>query len=809
MRRRSISIPHRPGERGVALVLTLSILALVTLLLIAFVGSMRVENAASKNFNEVIKARELAQAGVDEAVGAIRLAAPIIGPLPNGSNYVTAPGMIYTSAAGGAWVAHPLYTSVNPIDPPNPSLLARVVDLNTNYVITGQGTLYTVGNVPLYAGWSNIVITNAAAPNGQLVGRYAYWVDDESAKVNLNAAGTRGNDPSGFTPAAIDLQTLFGVANQFAITNYASQIRPFDTIESLKMQPSQIPSAPGISDTLYLNNQFFVTSHSTSPDLTPWGAKRLSLSDIAATLTNPTPALKQAAVGTIAAALSDPNLAAWFGQNFASKYNPQQIAANIVDYISTDNNPTDQSTSSSDTSQPPYLGLKETPYLNQLAIANTFTITPTPPQPPSTPGTLAISTSISAQLWYMYTNSAGWTASPANKPWVYVMNVPSITLQGGPVQYVTFNSATITTAGPTGIKSMTPPSSQLVSITSQQSFALTDVNAPILVTQNPGSFTAIFSSPQGRMDWAQATVPLTKSKSPLTSGSSLTSAFQATDPRVKPSLSGNWSSIQPAQLNSPSPPTPTASSLSAGNGTLSGDGDMSCHVFSANPGTTGRQRGQMYPSELAYIHTGVPWRTLFLERQPTAEYGSVPDWLAVDLFSTTDITNVTGRMNVNTPIYNANTAVGGSTLPDRVAPLEALLSGNPSVANNIYDYSVHNTPNVATFVPAGDKFFTTAGQVCEVTGLADGPGQKSVREAPAQAIVNLVTPRSNTFTIWCLAQSVKKVDKTVANLGYFTPGADVVTGEAKVQAIVERTVDISSGTPQVKFRTLYYRYLNQ
>src|SRR6266481_2898725 len=66
----------RDSERGIALILTLAILTLVTLLVVAFAVSMRVENTASKNFNDLIKARQLAQAAVDDAVATIRNATP-------------------------------------------------------------------------------------------------------------------------------------------------------------------------------------------------------------------------------------------------------------------------------------------------------------------------------------------------------------------------------------------------------------------------------------------------------------------------------------------------------------------------------------------------------------------------------------------------------------------------------------------------------------------------------------------------------------------------------------------------------------
>jgi len=70
---RSSPISHRAfSKHGIALVLTLAILAIVTLMVVAFAVSMRVENMASRNFNGLIAARELANAAVDNAVATIR-----------------------------------------------------------------------------------------------------------------------------------------------------------------------------------------------------------------------------------------------------------------------------------------------------------------------------------------------------------------------------------------------------------------------------------------------------------------------------------------------------------------------------------------------------------------------------------------------------------------------------------------------------------------------------------------------------------------------------------------------------------------
>jgi Tfp pilus assembly protein PilX len=124
----AISQKRRDSQRGVALILTLAILTLVTLLVIAFASSMRVENTASKNYNDLIKTRQLAQAAVDEAVAKIRDATQV--PTID-STWAAAPGVIYVATRGAAISPKLLYTAGT-----------DVVDINANNIITGINVSY-------------------------------------------------------------------------------------------------------------------------------------------------------------------------------------------------------------------------------------------------------------------------------------------------------------------------------------------------------------------------------------------------------------------------------------------------------------------------------------------------------------------------------------------------------------------------------------------------------------------------------------------------------------------------------------------
>ncbi len=266
--------------------------------------------------------------------------------------------------------------------------------------------------------------------------------------------------------------------------------------------------------------------------------------------------------------------------------------------------------------------------------------------------------------------------------------------------------------------------------------------------------------------------------------------------------------------------------------------------------------------ELGYIHTGYPWRTLrlrsvypetslttsatpYTDAQVTGppytgigdpnfgkeqiELNALPDWITLDMFKVGPATTIGGRININTGFSGAAT-----NLAPRLPPLIALID-NTSVqlstafdpvawytgtnidiiADNIANRSLVSnvvavTPSLYTTLPA----FLTPGEICEAEDLGYfsdkvtiGPSlyttipSKTRREQLICRVANLITTRSSTFTIWCIAQSIKDVDKN----GQYNPpvnpptgiptGNDFITGEVKVQAIVQRYEDNSSGTP--------------
>ena len=812
---------HRPSsfcrriasERGIALVLTLAILVIVTMLVVAFAVSMRVENMASKNFNQMIQARQFAQGAVDIAVGQIRSAV-------TNATYATSPGAIFYKPIGGVWTNTLLYT-------PYVNSTIGSNDLNAGNWITGTNSFYTNG-LSMFVGWSNVVAVSGVVTQ---YGRYAYWVDDESTKVNLNVASSRGSDLSGQTPAAIDLSGMFNAADQSAITTYAATIRPFDTLDCIQLANVTQPGE--------YSNQFYTTVNSSSPDYTPWGTKRTNVVWIATNSLS----LDQK-VAAISNALADANLGNWFGgQTFATKYpSVAQIAANIINYIGTAGNyPVDSTTypsppgSWADRTPPSYLGLEQTPYLNQLVISNTFCFTTNGMAPGW--AKMTVTNTAFAQLWYPYTNSWTWSLRPE----IYLTNTsiginsrtspPSLWTDRTPLA----NEATIDSYGGGAIlKKLDYPLSNYIGTANPYVFGAVQLANPhviapvtntavVVIITDPGNMMAIFDANNVgygyRIDYAQ--IPLISTQLVLDLGTllpkhagsfstNLLLAASCNDPRVKP-VSNSWTPTPNGTLNLAGP-SPTVNYQTV-SGVIRGDGDNSYHI-SAPP-----RRGTMYPGELAFIHTGVPWRSLWLQPEPPAEVlaAKIPDWAILDLFSQTDTTNVVGRINVNAYISN-----GVSLFPPRTVPLAALLTNVVAantdykigmVTNNLYYGTPVSNSVLYTLAPSSGSgplcpaAMTFIGEVCEIQGLATNNytsttlTNKFAAEAPVRGIANLITTRSNDFTIWAIAQSLQ-----------VTPTGTNVTGEVKVQTIVERYEDMNfpvNNPNRVKFRTRYSRYVTQ
>jgi hypothetical protein len=221
--------------------------------------------------------------------------------------------------------------------------------------------------------------------NGDLIGRYAFFIEDESMKINVNTAGNnfgtgqahiRYNDLASPTPAS----------------RPAEQTEEIDPAGVLPAGAGRAPATKALAAVGSVGSRF--GSRTTLGLLTDWNGSSATFSDFAHTIT----ALSRADLTTSrgwqrmdlnsVVATNTPPVAAkkiadwivdsWTGptsigalqdyQLFNDERLRLQIAANIVDYIDSDNVPTNAGTVPNTPSGYPVLGIEKIPYLVEVDV---------------------------------------------------------------------------------------------------------------------------------------------------------------------------------------------------------------------------------------------------------------------------------------------------------------------------------------------------------------------------------------------------------------------------------------------------------
>jgi Tfp pilus assembly protein PilX len=164
----------RARQQGAALVVILLSLVLFATLITGFLVATRLEQMASRNFSYQNIARNMAFAGAQHAISQLNQAAA--------NEFVaTRPGML-TAVVAGSLTNLPLSSAaMSNAGPTNVFLnVGGVLSTNTNNVY------FSAPEVP---------VETSVAGSNRVTGRFAYWVDDDGTKANLNAMtpGARTN----------------------------------------------------------------------------------------------------------------------------------------------------------------------------------------------------------------------------------------------------------------------------------------------------------------------------------------------------------------------------------------------------------------------------------------------------------------------------------------------------------------------------------------------------------------------------------------------------------------------------------------
>lgn len=273
--------PGRPtlASRASALLVTLLLLTIVTTIVVLMFQAVTIDRRLASDFQKGVQARAISQFALDDALQTLQSALNNLddpfGATSAATNFwAVAPGRLdlFSLASGNS---RPLRTSTIALHS-GYDTSQELVDLNfTN--ASGSRAIWP-GGQEMPVNWKPVLKnpSSAASAANPAVGRYAFWVDDESSKVNINTAdGTELYTTNSYglgTPSSVRLGTI--------LTNLSTNQIKAIAAAAITNQFSDI-SEVGRLDTNYLaavrSNAFFLTEYSRSPEFNIFNEPRFYL----------------------------------------------------------------------------------------------------------------------------------------------------------------------------------------------------------------------------------------------------------------------------------------------------------------------------------------------------------------------------------------------------------------------------------------------------------------------------------------------------------------------------------------------------
>lgn len=286
--------PRSTAHAGSALVIVLLMIVVLTVLILTMTVQSQLERKLSAGHLADQQARSMAQLGFDTALGRIReTLAPFddpFGPTARPTNFWSiSPGRIdlfdFTADAAGR---------------PNRS---RYVPLHSGYPVTDTNDAANLnapdstGHRPIWAEPRKMEVdwmpvgNDPAQPvssTNPIAGRFAFWVDDEGSKVNVNTAdGSDNYTLSSYgqgTPTAVSLGVFHDLGDAEApdldaVRAIAADARrqPFASLSEMALRDSLTNSTKVVSSKFPATNAFNLTTYSRSPDFNIFNLPKFQL----------------------------------------------------------------------------------------------------------------------------------------------------------------------------------------------------------------------------------------------------------------------------------------------------------------------------------------------------------------------------------------------------------------------------------------------------------------------------------------------------------------------------------------------------
>ena len=338
-------LENSQATSGSALILVLLITALLATITVSFLSTTRIEQIAAKNFSRQNAASGLAEMATQQAMGKIQQGFTVNG---TGTTVITTqPGAItqFVFTNGNITSPAPVITGNATTYPPTATLFSGSGNVTTNGTANlnnlqnpSSNSSATTNQFTITGNRTELILVpmENITSNGTVIGRVAYYVDDEGTKLNANSAtGNRTALNAGNRPQDIAALVSSAASSFYNIINSSSSNTSSITGWSHFFRPEQVGAAvSGISG----NHTPFISTATPSASttanmshlLTPWGTQRLYINALS---TNAIDGTGDASVNTIHAALTNSTLTAIFGSDFAAKYTStgvKQIAANML-----------------------------------------------------------------------------------------------------------------------------------------------------------------------------------------------------------------------------------------------------------------------------------------------------------------------------------------------------------------------------------------------------------------------------------------------------------------------------------------------
>ena len=273
--------------------MTLVIVVLITVVTVGYLASVMLASKTAGAGLDQERAYGIAMIGVHEAMSRVRDA---LGPWDDPyKNFATNAPPFYWSISPGR-LTRWAYSSLSSTNFAlfSESGTTNLVNLNRalsdgSYPIIGSNapdvSVKFGSNAPdVSVKWVNLLRnpSQPASDTNAVIGRYAFWVDNEGAKININTAdGTakyKTNSLGIGSPTEVSLQVLPQTGSTLSLASAQSIVQIART--SNFTSPREILRASGVTPDAFTDNVFSLTAYSRSPELNVFGQPRVALSPL-------------------------------------------------------------------------------------------------------------------------------------------------------------------------------------------------------------------------------------------------------------------------------------------------------------------------------------------------------------------------------------------------------------------------------------------------------------------------------------------------------------------------------------------------